>query len=106
MNDKTTPPVHNGHILGLTAVLFVPIGVFLSKGVAPLFAVAAVSCLVLGLWRHRAVALIPGPVAYALAVLALWALVSWFWSIMPGLRRPFCSRSFSSVLPLTALRLF
>ena len=84
MNDKATPSIHNGHIFGLTAVLFVPIGVFLSKGIAPLFAVAAVSCLVLGLWRNRAVALIPGPVVYALAVLVLWALVSWFWSITPG----------------------
>jgi hypothetical protein len=41
VNDKTTPPVHTGHILGLTAVLFVPIGIFLSKGMAPLFAVAS-----------------------------------------------------------------
>ena len=84
MNDIKTPPVHNGHILGLAAVLFVPIGIFLSKGMAPLFAVAAVSCLVLGFRRNRAVPLIPGPVAVALAALVAWALVSWFWSITPG----------------------
>ena len=84
VNEIKTSPVHNGHILGLAAVLFVPIGVFLSKGLAPLFVVAAVSCLVLGLWRNRAVPLIPGPVVYALAALVAWALVSWFWSITPG----------------------
>ncbi|NQV83844.1 MAG: DUF1674 domain-containing protein [Rhodospirillales bacterium] len=83
MNEKTMSSVHNGHILGLTAVLFVPVGVFLSKGIAPLFAVAAVLCLVLGLWRNRAVPLILGPVTFALAALVFWALVSWFWSITP-----------------------
>ena len=84
VNDKTKRSVHNGHILGLTAVLFLPIGVFLSKGIAPLFAVAAVFCLVLELWRNRAVPLMPGPVIYALAALVAWALVSWFWSLTPG----------------------
>jgi exopolysaccharide production protein ExoQ len=84
VNNKTSPSVHNGHILGLAAVLFLPIGVFLSKGIAPLFAVAAVSCLVLGLWRNRAIPFISGPVTYALAALVAWALVSWFWSITPG----------------------
>ncbi len=84
VNDKSMPSLHNGHILGLTGILFVPVGVFLSKGIAPLFAVAAVFCLALGLSRNRAVPLIPGPVVYALAALAAWALASWFWSITPG----------------------
>ncbi|MBT3305287.1 MAG: DUF1674 domain-containing protein [Alphaproteobacteria bacterium] len=83
MIDTTKPKFHNGHILGITAFLFVPIGVFLSKGIAPLFALAAVGCLVLGLWRNRAVPLIFGPVLIALGVFLLWALASWFWSITP-----------------------
>jgi O-antigen ligase len=76
-------PIHNGHILGLAAALFLPIGVLLSKGLAPLFAVAAVFCLVFGLWRHRAIPFILGPVTVALGALVSWALVSWFWSITP-----------------------
>ena len=76
-------PIHNGHILGLAAALFLPVGVFLSKGLAPLFAVAAVSCLVLGLWRNRAIPFVLGPVTVALGALVSWALVSWFWSFTP-----------------------
>lgn len=84
MTETRTPYLNNGHIFGLAALLFLPIGVFVSKGIAPLFAVTAVSCLVLGLWRNRSVPLVRGPVTYALAALLSLALVSWFWSITPG----------------------
>ena len=59
-------------------------GVLLSKSLAPLFASAAVFCLLLALWRDRAVPLTPGPVVYALGALLAWALMSWFWSITPN----------------------
>lgn len=84
MNDKAIPKIHNGHVLGTTAVLFVPMAIFLSKSIAPLFAIAAVSVLVMGILRNRSVALIPGPVTFFLAALTGWALITWFWSITPG----------------------
>ncbi|MBL6948710.1 MAG: DUF1674 domain-containing protein [Rhodospirillales bacterium] len=83
MNSKKAFPVHFGHILGLTAVLYIPIGVLVSKGLAPLFVSGAVFCLVLGLWRNRTFPWIPGPVAYAFLALVGWALASWFWSFTP-----------------------
>ncbi len=58
--------------------------ILLSKSIAPLFAIAAVSVLVMGILRNRSVALMPGPVTFFLAALAGWALITWFWSITPG----------------------
>jgi O-antigen ligase len=60
------------------------VAILLVKGMAPLFVVAAVAILVLGLVRNRAVPLIPGPVSFSLAALVLWALLTWFWSTTPG----------------------
>ncbi len=84
MNETTSPTIHSGHVLGAAAVLFVPVAILLVKGMAPLFALVAVAVLVLGLMRDRAVPLVPGPVAFSLAALVLWALLTWFWSITPG----------------------
>ncbi len=84
MNEKALSNIHNGHILGATAVLFTPMAVLLAKGIAPLFALAAVAILVLGILRDRSVRLLPGPVTLSLATMAGWALLTWFWSITPG----------------------
>lgn len=58
-------------------------GILLSKGMAPLFAVAALGVLFLRVFRDRALPVQPGPVLYSLAGLAGWSLLSWFWSINP-----------------------
>ena len=60
-----------------------PMGILLSKGIAPLFAVAALGVLFLRVFRDRALPVQPGPVLYSLAGLAGWSLLSWFWSINP-----------------------
>ncbi|MFQ5765265.1 MAG: DUF1674 domain-containing protein [Rhodospirillales bacterium] len=83
MNDRTIPTIHSGHVLGAVAAVFMPMALLLAKGVAPLFAAAALAMLVLGLVRDRKVPLVPGPVTLSLAAIAAFALISWFWSITP-----------------------
>ena len=78
------PKIHNGHILGATAFLFVPLAIILAKGIAPLFVVAALSVFLTGLIRKRGVRLPLGPVLFFLAAFTGWSLLTWFWSITPG----------------------
>ena len=83
MKDQKKIFIHNGHILGLTSILFIPIAILVSKGLAPLFAIAVVSCLGLKIWRSRTFPWLPGPVIYSLLILISWSLISWLWSITP-----------------------
>ncbi len=84
MNQKSTSKILSGHILGAAAALFVPMAVLLAKGVAPVFAVTAMGVLVLAVIRDRAIPLLPGLVALFFGLLAVWSLVTWFWSIDPN----------------------
>jgi exopolysaccharide production protein ExoQ len=84
VNDKFIPKLHNGHILGATAALFVPLAVLLAKGIAPLFVVSALGVLLIGLIKKRTVTLWMGPVLLFLSVFAGGSLLTWFWSITPG----------------------
>ncbi|MBL6948978.1 MAG: O-antigen ligase family protein [Rhodospirillales bacterium] len=84
MHDKATQKIHNGHILGVSAFLFVPMATLLARGIAPLFVVAALGVLLTGLINKRAVTLPLGPVLFFLAAFAGWSLLTWFWSISPG----------------------
>jgi len=84
LNNKQTFFIHCGHILGLTAFLYIPIGILLSKGLAPLFATAVVFCLILKIWKKETIPWIPRPVVYTLLTLVCWSFISWFWSITPN----------------------
>ena len=84
MKNQKTFFIHCGHILGFTAILYIPIGLFASKGLAPLFATAVVFCLSLKIWQTRTFPWISGPVSYTLLILVSWSLISWFWSIAPN----------------------
>jgi len=84
VNDKVIQKLHNGHILGATAVLFVPLAVLLAKGIAPLFVVSALGVLLMGLIKKKTVTLWMGLVFLFLSVFAGWSLLTWFWSITPG----------------------
>lgn len=75
--------IHNGHVLGATAALFVPLAIFLAKAVAPLFVVGGLVILVLEVWRRRKIPVFTTWVTLFMGAFALWALVSWFWSINP-----------------------
>jgi hypothetical protein len=83
LNKQKTFLIHCGHILGLTAILYIPIGIFASKGLAPLFAIAVVFCLGLKIWQRQPFPWIVSLVLYALIILIGWSLISWFWSISP-----------------------
>ena len=84
MNNQKTFFIHCGHVLGLTAILYIPIGIFASKGLAPLFAIAVVFCLGLKSWRRQAFQWKIGLVLYAFIILIGWSIFSWFWSISPN----------------------
>jgi len=83
LNKQKTFFIHCGHILGLTAILYIPIGIFVSKGLAPLFAVSVVLCLVLKIWQRQSLQWMVGLVLYTLIALVFWSTASWFWSISP-----------------------
>ena len=83
MNNQKSS-INCGHILGLTAIFYIPIGIFLSKGLAPLFASAVIFCLGLKIWHRQPFPKILGLVLYTLILLVSWSLVSWFWSINPN----------------------
>ena len=72
------------HVLGAAALLFLPMAILLAKGIAPVFAVAGLAVLVLGLVRNRAVPLDLGPVISSLGALSVWALFTVLWSITPA----------------------
>ena len=83
MKHQKRYSLHCGHILGLTAILYIPIGIFASKGLAPLFASAIVFCLLQQIYKNRKFPNISGPIFYALLILVGWSLVSCLWSITP-----------------------
>ncbi|NQU60683.1 MAG: DUF1674 domain-containing protein [Rhodospirillales bacterium] len=79
-----TAKIHSGHILGLAALLFMPMVVLLPKSIAPLFALTALAVLIVEAGRRRRVPILAGPVTYALAAMSVWAFVTWGWSINPA----------------------
>lgn len=84
VTDTSLSKFYFEHVLGAAALLFVPMAILLARGIAPVFAVAGLAVLVLGLVRNRAVPLDPGPVILSLGVLCVWALLTVLWSITPG----------------------
>jgi len=106
----TRPFLHQGHILGLAALLAIPVAVFAHKALAPLFAVTAVASLGLMVWKRRAGPPLPRPFAGLLVLVLAWGLLSAAWSITPGdsayLTLPLAAIFFGGlVLAAAALRL-
>ncbi|MBI2585571.1 MAG: DUF1674 domain-containing protein [Rhodospirillales bacterium] len=83
MTERSPQKFTNAHVLATAAALFVPMAILLAKGVAPLFALAAISVAAVELHRRRTLPLLSGPVLYLMAGLAGWALLSWWWSTAP-----------------------
>jgi len=75
--------IHSGHILGLAALLFMPMVLLLPKSIAPLFAFSALAVLVIETRRLRRIPVMAGLETYALVAMSLWAFVTWGWSINP-----------------------
>lgn len=84
MTETAISRVSTAHVLAAVAAAFVPMAIFASKSLAPLFAVGAVAVAALELARHRRLPLILGPVSAFLAAFGSWSLVTWFWSIAPN----------------------
>ena len=84
MTETATPRFTTAHVLATAAAIFVPMAILLAKGVAPVFALAVVGVAALALVRRRRLPLLTGPVAYFLAAMTAWVLLTWFWSIPPN----------------------
>ncbi len=72
--------IQAGHILGGTAFLFLPLGIFASKGLAPLFVLCALALLAEG-WRHRRLAFRPGGLGWLFLAFTAYSMASGFWSL-------------------------
>ncbi len=77
------PSLNRGHVLGAAAVLVLPIAFYVPKGLAPLFAAAAIVTMGVHFLRMRTFPRVPRAPAYALGVFALWAALSAIWSLTP-----------------------
>ncbi len=75
--------LHKGHIFGLTVVLIIPMSFFVSKGLAPLFIIAAVFGLAVDFFQTRSFPVLSRPFAIVFAFVVAWGLASSLWSITP-----------------------
>ena len=76
--------IHKGHVLGVAAFLALPLAIFLSRGLAVLFAAAAVFGLAVDYFHERRLPRLPRPFAVLFALVVGWGLLSALWSITPG----------------------
>lgn len=77
--------LHWGHLLGIAAVLFLPLGLYAPKGLAPLFIILSMAfvCLRFFVLKHKNISAIgPAHLAVILALPVLGA-VSAIWSLAP-----------------------
>ena len=77
-------PVNMGRLLGVAAFLTLPIALFASKGLAPLFIVTALMALALSDESRRIYLLFPRSLSMLVAAFASFAAISAIWSIDPG----------------------
>ncbi len=82
-SQKRFGPIDAGLILGVTAFLILPIALFVSKGVAPLFVLSVVLVLALSLGQRVRLSF-PRSLSIVLAIFLLIATMSALWSINPG----------------------
>ncbi len=83
MPERHIGPLNTGRVLRGVAILLLPIALFASKGVAPLFVIAAVLVFILGFDSARIRTILRQPVALGLAAFLGLAAISAIWSIEP-----------------------
>jgi len=81
--DSMISRIHQGHVLGTAAFLTLPMAIFAPKGLAPLFAVAAVGAIAVAVTRDRKLPRLPRRLATLLGVFAALCGVSALWSVSP-----------------------
>ena len=74
--DSMISRIHQGHVLGTAAFLTLPMAIFAPKGLAPLFAVAAVGAISVAVIRDRKLPRLPRRLAALLGVFAALCGVS------------------------------
>jgi O-antigen ligase len=79
-----TTKIHNGHVLGVAAFLFMPLGIFVPLGIAPLLITAAVAAVVVERVTKKRWPSPPFVPACIIGIIILWALVSTLWTTDPG----------------------
>lgn len=76
--------IHNGHVLGVAAFLFMPLGIFAPLGIAPLLVTTAIAALAV---ERRIKQRWPSPPLMLTGIIGLffaWALVSILWTADQG----------------------
>lgn len=71
-----------GQILGGAAFLFLPLAIFVPKGLAPLFAICCFALLIT-VWRSREISLRGEKFCWLFLSFSAYCLVSGFWSVTP-----------------------
>lgn len=78
------PYMAGGRILSMAAFLALPLSLFASKGMALLFGLAGLSCLIANLMHRKERLIIPGWSKLFAASLSIYAGISSIWSMTPG----------------------
>ena len=76
--------LNRGHILGAAAVLAMPIAFYVPKGIAPLFAIAAIGTVIVHVIRTRSLPRVPPALLAVIVIFVLWAWTSALWSVTPA----------------------
>ena len=84
MPERHIGPLNTGRVLRGVAILLLPIALFASKGVAPLFVISAVLVFILGFDTGRIRTILRQPVALGLIAFLTLAAISAIWSIEPA----------------------
>ena len=84
MPERHIGPLNTGRVLRGVAILLLPIALFASKGVAPLFVIAAGLVFILGFDIGRIRTILRQPIALCLIAFLGLAAISAIWSIEPA----------------------
>ncbi len=76
--------IHNGHVLGVAALLFMPLGIFAPLGIAPLLVTAAIAALAVERRIKKRWPSPPSTLTGIISIILAWALVSILWTADPG----------------------
>ena len=76
--------IHNGHVLGVAAFLFMPLGIFAPLGIAPLLVTTAIAALAVERGIKKRWPAPPSMLTGIIGLIFAWALVSILWTAEPG----------------------
>ena len=76
--------IHNGHVLGVAAFLFMPLGIFAPLGIAPLLVTTAIAALAVERGIKKRWPSPPAMLTGIIGIIFAWALVSILWTADPG----------------------